>query len=270
MIEFSDVTYEYPAAERGITALAGVSLTLAPGEHVAVLGANGSGKSTLVRLANGLLRPASGSVIVDGDDTRDAAGVWDIRSRVGVVFQNADNQIVATTVEEDVAFGPENLGVPVPEMRRRVDGALAAVGLTGLESREPHQLSGGQKQRLAIAGVLALEPDYLVLDEPTSMLDLQGRADVLAAVEMQREAGRGILHVTHHLADAASADRVIVLDAGRIVFDAPPAGLLSDKSALAALGVALPPIGRLAAELRARGVSVPYEAMSAESVAAAL
>ncbi len=270
MIEFSDVTYVYPSAERDVAALDGVSFSLAPGEHVAVLGANGSGKSTLVRLANGLIRPTSGLVTIDGDDTRDVGAMWDVRSRVGVVFQNADNQIVATTVEEDVAFGPENLGVPVGEIRRRVDDALAAVGLTGLESREPHQLSGGQKQRLAIAGVLALEPAYLVLDEPTSMLDLQGRADVLAAVEHQRRAGRGILHVTHHLADAAAADRVIGLEAGRIVFEGPPGVVLADEDGLESLGVALPPVGRLAAELRSRGVAVPYEAMSAESVAAAL
>lgn len=270
MIEFSAVTYSYPPAGTDVIALNGVTFTLAPGEHVVVLGPNGSGKSTLVRLANGLLHPSSGHVIVDGLDTADPAHLWDVRARVGMVFQNPDNQIVATTVEEDVAFGPENLGVPAPEIRRRVDNALAAVGLVGAEKREPHQLSGGQKQRLAIAGALALEPAYLVLDEPTSMLDLQGRRDVLVAVQGQLAAGKGVLHVTHHLADAATADRVLVLEGGRVVFDGPPAEILAAGERLASLGLAVPPVGQLAAELRALGVQVPATAMSPESIAASL
>lgn len=270
MIVFDDVSYVYPAAEEGAAALDGVTFSVGAGEHVAVLGANGSGKSTLVRLANGLLSPSGGRVTVDGMDTQDPDRAWDIRSRVGMVFQDPDNQIVATTVEEDVAFGPENLGVPAPELRVRVDEALDAVGLTGLEPREPHQLSGGQRQRLAIAGALALRPSYLVLDEPTSMLDLQGRADVLSAIRRQIAAGRGVLHVTHHLADASAADRVIVLAEGRIAYAGHPGGIVGDEEGLAPLGLALPPIGRFAAELRVLGVPVPQEAMNAESVVAAL
>jgi len=270
MIVFDHVSYVYPGADENAVALDGVTFSVRPGEHVAVLGANGSGKSTLARLANGLLTPSAGRVTVDGIDTGDLARAWDVRSSVGMVFQDPDNQIVATTVEEDVAFGPENLGVPAPELRTRVDEALAAVGLAGLEAREPHQLSGGQRQRLAIAGALALLPAYLVLDEPTSMLDPQGRLDVLEAVSRQIDAGRGVLHVTHHLADASVADRVIVLTAGRIAFSGHPRGILGDEAALTSLGLSLPPIGRFAAELRSLGVPVPLEAMDAESVVAAL
>lgn len=270
MIEFIDVGFDYRSGERTIPALAGVSTTLSPGELVAVLGPNGSGKSTLARLANGLLHPSRGRVLVDGVDSRDADRVWEVRSRVGLVFQNPDNQIVATTVEEDVAFGPENLGTEPVVMRERVPRAIAAVGLDGLEAREPHTLSGGQKQRLAIAGALALDPAYLVLDEPTAMLDLAGRNDVLGVLSALRDRGTGIMHVTHHLADAATADRVLVLGSGSVVYDGVPSRLLGDPVMLARCELALPPIGELAAALRERGVPVPPEAFSAESVVSAL
>lgn len=270
MIEFDEVTFDYGSGERRVRALRGVSTRVESGELVTVLGANGSGKSTLARLANGLLRPAEGRVLVDGLDTVDPAYVWEVRSRVGLVFQNPENQIVATTVEEDAAFGPENLGVAPPVIRERVTLALNVVGLTGLETREPHTLSGGQKQRLAIAGALALDPAYLVLDEPTALLDLQGRADVLGVLAALRDRGTGILHITHHLADTASADRVLVLAEGSVVFEGTPARLLGDAALLDTLGLVLPPIGVLAAELRSVGVDVPAEALSAESVVAAL
>ncbi len=270
MIEFIDVTFEYQSSGGSVPALRGVSTTLSPGELVTVLGPNGSGKSTLARLANGLLHPSGGRVIVENIDTGDAEHIWDIRSRVGLVFQNPDNQIVATTVVEDVAFGPENLGIDPPLMRRRVARALESVGLDGLEEREPHTLSGGQKQRLAIAGTLALDPAYLVLDEPTAMLDLQGRSDVLDVLATLRDRGTGIMHITHHLADAAAADRVLVLVAGSIVYDGVPERLLGDEDMLARCGLTVPPIGRLAAELRASGVPVPPDALTAESVVAGL
>ncbi|MBW6467886.1 MAG: energy-coupling factor transporter ATPase [Coriobacteriia bacterium] len=270
MIEFIDVAYEYRTAGGSVPALRGVSTTLAPGELVTVLGPNGSGKSTLARLANGLLHPSEGRVVVDTIDSTDAARVWDVRSRVGLVFQNPDNQIVATTVEEDVAFGPENLGVERESMHQRVRNALATVGLSGLEQREPHTLSGGQKQRLAIAGALALAPAYLVLDEPTAMLDLQGRADVIDVLGRLRDAGTGIMHITHHLADAAAADRVLVLTGGSVVYDGVPATLLADTRLMQRCGLTLPPVGRLAEELRAAGVDVPPDALTAESVVAAL
>ncbi len=270
MIAFTDVSYEYRTPGGTVAALRGVSTSLAPGELVCVLGANGSGKSTLARLANGLLRPASGTVEVEGIRTDDPEREWDVRSRVGLVFQNPDNQIVATTVEEDVAFGPENLGVKREEMRERVEAALRTVGLAGLETREPHTLSGGQKQRLAIAGALALAPAYLVLDEPTAMLDLQGRTDVLEVLATLRDRGTGILHITHHLADAVAADRVLVLDAGSVVYDDPPAPLLADSDLLERCSLMLPPVGVLAAVLREAGVPVPADALVAEQVVAAL
>jgi len=270
MIAFDDVGYEYELPGGTVTALRHVTTSLAPGEFVCVLGANGSGKSTFARLSNGLLRPASGTVTVDGMRTDDPVYEWDVRSRVGLVFQNPDNQIVGTTVEEDVAFGPENLGVERQEMRERVDAALRTVGLAGLESREPHTLSGGQKQRLAIAGALALAPAYLVLDEPTAMLDLQGRSDVLEVLAALRDQGTGILHITHHLADASTADRVLVLDAGSVAYDGPPGSLFEDTGLLARCGLALPPVGELAAALRDAGVPVPADALVAERVVAAL
>lgn len=268
MIELRDVRFVYPGAER--PALDGVSLCLEPGSTIALLGPNGSGKSTLVRLMNALRLPTEGSVTVDGMGTDDDALVWTIRSRVGFVQQNPDNQIVGTVAEEDVAFGPENLGVPSEELRERVDAALAAVGLTGLERREPHLLSEGQKQRLAIAGALALRPSYLVLDEPTAMLDGAGRSDVLAALAGLRSRGVGIVHVTHHLEDVLDADRAIVLAGGRIAFDGSPLALAGDPALAARLGIDLPPIVVLADALRQEGLEVPHTAVSAEGVVEAL
>lgn len=270
MIEFLDVGYDYPAPDGPVMAVCAIATTVAPGELVCVLGPNGSGKSTLARLANGLLRPSRGAVIVDGISTDEPSRVWDVRSRVGLVFQNPDNQIVGTTVEDDVAFGPENLGIDRSLMRHRVTDALEIVGLAGLEAREPHTLSGGQKQRLAIAGALAMAPRYLVLDEPTAMLDLQGRADVLAVLATLREQGVGIIHITHHLADVRVADRVLVLAEGSLAHDGPPSQLLSSHQMLASLGLVLPPIGRLAASLRKAGLPVPLGALTAEEVVAGL
>jgi len=270
MLDFSGVSYRYPGTTAQAPALAEIDVRLRGGEVVVLLGSNGSGKSTLVRLCNGLLLPDSGTVTVDGLSTSDGAEVWTVRSRVGVVFQDPDNQIVGTVVEEDVAFGPENLGVPREELRSRVDEALAAVGLTGLERREPHLLSGGQKQRLAIAGALAMRPAYLVLDEPTSMLDPRGRADVLAVIAALRAGGTGILHVTHHLSDALAADRAVVLNQGTVAFAGNPEELLSGDVDLAALGLHVPASWRFADELRRAGLDVPALAHDAASIGAAL
>jgi energy-coupling factor transporter ATPase len=264
------VTFAYGAANRRTPALAGVSLQVEGGEIVAVLGANGSGKSTLVRLANGMLRPAHGRITVDGVATVDgnpralrgseSGGVGhrderQIRELVGVVFQHPDEQIVATAVEDDVAFGPENLGLPRAEIRRRVDESLNVVGLEGLERREPHLLSGGQKQRLVIAGALAMRPRYLVLDEPTSMLDPQGRSEVLSVIARLRNDGRGILLVTHDLAEAARADRVLVLHGGSVAFEGTPEELFEDAR-LGEWGLELPPVAHLVRALAAAGVPV--------------
>jgi len=270
MLQLERVSYTYRSGHGSVTALRDVSLDVSPGEMVVVLGANGSGKSTLARLANGLLVPDDGAVRVDGLDTADEDATWEVRTRVGLVFQNPDNQIVGTVVEEDVAFGPENLGVERAEIRRRVDTSLATVGLTGFERREPHLLSGGQKQRLAIAGALAMRPTYLVMDEPTSMLDPEGRADVLAVTRRLRSEGHGVLHITHDLSDVASADRVIVLARGAVVFAGSPESLLEDWTRLAGWGLAVPSVALLAQRLRELGLMVPLAALDAESVVEAL
>lgn len=256
VLRFNDVSYSYGPSGHAVKALSGVSLSVAPGELVGVLGANGSGKSTLVRLANGMLLPEVGAVEVDGLRTSDELHIGELRQGVGVVFQHPDDQIVATTVEDDVAFGPENLGLDRAHLRVRVDEALAAVGLVGLERREPHLLSGGQKQRLVIAGAIAMQPSYLVLDEPTSMLDPKGRADVLAVIARLRATGRGILHVTHDLAEIADADSVLVLQRGEIAFSGTPQELFGRPELLESCGLAMPPIIVLAQRLRELGVPV--------------
>lgn len=268
MIALDDVSVTYAGEAR--PALSRVSLQVRPGEVVGLLGPNGSGKSTLARLCNALLLPSAGSVRVDDMSTTDERHVWAIRSRVGFVQQNPENQIVGTVAEEDVAFGPENLGVPRDELRRRVDMALAAVGLTGFERREPHLLSEGQKQRLAIAGALALEPAYLVLDEPTAMLDAVGRADVLAVLRRLREAGVGMLHVTHNLADVADADRVVALSEGALSHEGTPGSLLCEPERAAELGIELPAMAVLTAALRKRKVPVPVGALDAATVLGAV
>jgi len=268
MIEIRDVCVEYPGLDR--PALDHVSLTVSPGELVAVLGGNGSGKSTLLRTCNALLMPSHGQVHVDGLDTRDERAVWEIRSRVGYVLQNPENQIVGTMVEEDVAFGPENLGIEPGELRRRVDLALADVGLTGLERREPHLLSEGQKQRLAIAGALALDPSYLLLDEPTAMLDAQSRQDVLRVLRELRGRGVGMLHVTHHLEDVADADRCLVLVGGRVAHEGPMDALFAENERAERLGLELPALALLAEALRGGGVPVRSGLPDVRDIEAAL
>lgn len=270
MLRYENITFRYAASSGDVDALSEVSFDVAPGSHVAILGANGSGKSTLARLANGLLLPTSGSVTIDGMPTSDENTVRELRRRVGMVFQRPDDQIVATTVEEDVAFGPENLGIERAELRVRVDESLAAVGLTGLESREPHLLSGGQKQRLAIAGAIAMRPTYLVLDEPTSMLDPQGRADVLAIIGSLKGGTRGVMHITHDLAEIIDADIAIVLKGGRVVFRGHPHELLGEADLLSECGLELPPMVRMAMELRNLGAPISARAQTVDAVREAL
>ena len=269
MIAFESVTHRYRAS--AAPALDGVTIAFAAGELTAIVGANGSGKSTLARLCDGLLLPTAGRVLVEGLDTADPVHLWDIRALVGMVFQDPDDQIVGTVVEEDCAFGPENVGLAPEEIRRRVDESLAAVGLTGLERREPHLLSEGQKQRLAVAGAMAMRPRFLVLDEPTAMLDPQGRRSVMAVVEaLAHESGHGVVLITHDASALSRVDRVVGLEAGRVVYDADAAGVLGDDALMARLGLELPPVGLLAAELRRSGLPVPLTALDAESVVAAL
>ncbi|MCL2503170.1 MAG: ATP-binding cassette domain-containing protein [Coriobacteriia bacterium] len=268
MIRFDSVGYTYPGA--GAPALAALDFSLAPGEMVVLLGANGSGKSTLARLTNGLLLPASGSVTVDGASTQDASTIYDIRTRVGMVFQRPDDQIVATSVEDDVAFGPENIGLAPDEIRARVDEALAQTGLVGLEDREPHLLSGGQKQRLAVAGALAMRPRYLVADEPTSMIDPVGRREVLDLLERVRSAGYGVLLITHSVADARSADRVVVLSRGESAFEGSYVELVRDPAWLAEWGLEVPRIVEFGSKLRAQGVAAPGPRSIPQEMAVAL
>jgi energy-coupling factor transporter ATPase len=243
-VSCENVSFAYPGSERA--ALTGVSLEVRAGEYVGIVGPNGGGKSTLLRLINGLFKAGSGEVRVGGIDP--AIDPFEARERVGMLFQNPENGLVAPFVEDDVAFGLENLGVPREEMRGRVREAIRAVGLEGYERREPHTLSGGEKQRVALAGLLALDPQVLLLDEPTSMLDAGGRAEVLARLEALRGA-RTVVHVTHHLDELLGADGVLVLDAGELVADVSPQRMVSDAGLLREHRLALPTTLRLAAEL---------------------
>jgi energy-coupling factor transport system ATP-binding protein len=250
-----------------IEALRGINLTIYRGEFVALVGANGSGKSTLARHLNGLLLPSGGTVWVDGLLTSDPRSLWRIRQKVGMVFQNPDNQLVATTVEEDVAFGPENLGVPPQEIRRRVDEALTTVGLWELRLHPPHRLSGGQKQLVAIAGALAMRSECLVLDEPTSMLDPLGRRQVLSTLHrLNAEEGLTILLITQSMAEAATAQRAIVLEDGRIALNGSPREVFTQVERLRALRLDVPPMAEIAHELRRRGMPLPEAILSVEEM----
>jgi energy-coupling factor transporter ATPase len=241
------LTFSYPGS--GKPALSEINLELRPGEYVGVVGPNGGGKSTLVRLLNGLLRPDSGRVRVSGHNP--ATEPFEVRKYLGVLFQNPENGLVAPFVEDDVAFGLENLGVPREEMRERVAQAIRAVGLEGYQRREPHTLSGGEKQRVALAGLLAVEPEILVLDEPTSMLDVSGRREVLERLEDLRSR-KTVLHVTHHLEELLDADRILVLNGGEVVADESPERLLSDPDLLRENRLVLPVVPRLALALGLR------------------
>ena len=273
MIETRNLTYTYPApeGETNPPALRDVSVQIEKGSFTVVLGHNGSGKSTFAKHLNAVLLPCGGAVYVDGMDTRDEKLLLEIRRRTGMVFQNPDNQIVANVVEEDVAFGPENLGVPTAEIRRRVDDALAAVGMEQFARHAPHLLSGGQKQRIAIAGVIAMQPRCIVLDEPTAMLDPIGRADVIRTIkQLNRERGVTVVLITHHMDEAAQADRLVVMAKGKVVADGSPKEVFSDVEGLRKVGLTVPYTTQLMWELRQAGYDVPLDALSDEECAAAL
>ena len=259
IIELQNVTFEYPSGDnRQIKALKNLSLIIEEGEYIALIGPNGSGKSTLARHLNAILLPTGGIVTVDGFVTTQEEHRWEIRRRVGMVFQNPDNQIVATTVEEDVAFGLENLGIETSMMAQRVTEALEMVGLRSLRNHAPHLLSGGQKQRLAIAGIIAMRPRCLVLDEPTAMLDPRGRREVLETIKrMNHQEGITVVHITHFMEEALEADRVIVMDRGQIVHAGPPAEIFGGDIDLYALNLEVPAIPRLVQLLRSQGMDIP-------------
>ena len=273
IIRTENLQYAYPADEGAepVLALKGVDLTIEQGSFVVVLGHNGSGKSTLAKTLNGVLLPCGGHVYVEGMDTLDEHLLLAIRRTVGMVFQNPDNQIVANVVEEDVAFAPENLGVSSREIRQRVDDALAAVGMGEFARHAPHLLSGGQKQRIAIAGVLAMEPECIVLDEATAMLDPVGRREVLSAVHrLNREKGITVVLITHHMNEAMEADRAIVMNHGHIAVDGTPREVFARVEELRALGLAAPDTVELLYELRSRGIDIPLDAMTVEECADAI
>ena len=272
IIKTQDLLFRY-TTEEGVapTVLDRISLTIEPGSFVAILGHNGSGKSTLAKHFNAILLPMGGKVYVAGTDTADEDRLLDIRRTVGMVFQNPDNQIVANVVEEDVAFAPENLGVPPAEIRQRVDDALKTVGMYEYREHAPHLLSGGQKQRVAIAGVIAMEPRCIVLDEPTAMLDPVGRREVLSTVKkLNREKGTTVVLITHHMDEAAQADRLIVMSKGRVIADGAPRQVFQDVEGLRAVGLTVPDTTQLLWELRKEGLDVPLDALSDEECAQAL
>ena len=273
MIRTEDLSFSYPAGEgeESVPVLKKINLTIERGSIVAILGHNGSGKSTLAKQFNAVYLPSGGKVWVDGLDNADEAVLLEIRRRVGMVFQNPDNQIVANVVEEDVAFAPENLGVPTDEIRQRVDDALAAVGMSEFTRHAPHLLSGGQKQRIAIAGVIAMEPECIVLDEATAMLDPQGRREVLETVgRLNREKGITIVMITHHMDEAELADRLIVMNKGEIYLDGTPREIFQKVDELRRIGLTVPETVKLLSELREAGLDVPLDAVSVEECADAI
>ena len=272
MLRAEDVRFDYVYEnEAPQSVLCGIDLTIEKGSFVALLGHNGCGKSTLAKHFNAILLPTGGRVLVEKMDTAEDKNTYPIRRRVGMVLQNPDNQLVSTIVEEDVAFGPENLGLEPAEIRRRVDEALAVVDMTAYRDHSPHKLSGGQKQRIAIAGVLAMHPDCLVLDEPTAMLDPQGRQEVLDTVcRLNREQGMTVILITHYMEEAALADRVVVMDEGRVLADGTPRTIFADVDKMREWGLDVPQPTALCAALRQQGVDIPAELLTAEECAQAL
>lgn len=272
MIEVKDLIHQYKTPQgEAKNALKGVSLTIEEGEFVAIIGHNGSGKSTLAKHLNALLLPHQGRVVINEIDTATKERLWDIRQQVGMVFQNPDNQLIATTVEEDVAFGPENLGIPPEKIRKLVDEALECVGLDEFKPRAPHLLSGGQKQRVAIAGVVAMKPQILVLDEPTAMLDPVGRKEVMDTVNrLNKEEGLTVVHITHFMEEAVFADRVVVMEEGNIVMEGAPRKVFSQVDTLRELRLDVPPMTELRERLVKSGVKLPEGILNVEEMVMAL
>ena len=266
IIKFENVHFTYPGDQ--MESLCGVDLEIQAGSFVAVLGHNGSGKSTLAKHMNGILAPTEGRVLVKGIDSADESRLIELRRKVGMVFQNPDNQIVANVVEDDVAFAPENLGVEPKEIRRRVDEALKLVDMYDKRRHAPHLLSGGQKQRVAIAGVIAMEPEIIVLDEPTAMLDPLGREEVISTVtRLCREKGMTVVLITHHMDECVGADRLIVMSNGNIAADGKPAEVFADMELMEREGLTVPETTRLLYDLKQRGMDLPLTALDVDSCA---
>ena len=273
MIKSEDLVFKYVNAEEQTekVAINHVSMEVKKGEFLVILGHNGSGKSTMAKHMNALLLPSGGKMYVDGLDTSDIENLWEVRRRAGMVFQNPDNQLVATIVEEDVAFGPENLGVDPKEIRERVDDSLKAVGMYEYRKHAPHILSGGQKQRIAIAGILAMRPKCIVLDEPTAMLDPSGRNEVMKTIkEVNKKFGITIILITHYMDEAAQADRIIVMDKGEKVMEGVPRGIFSQVEKIKSIGLDVPQVTELAYELQKEGVDISTEILNIDEMVNAL
>jgi len=269
MIKTDNVTYEYKSLIDNTIqqALKDISIEVKEGEFLVILGHNGSGKSTLAKLMNGLLTPSRGKVSVMGMDTMDEESIWKIREKVGMVFQNPDNQIVATIVEEDIAFGPENLGVEPKEIRKRVDEVLEIVEMTEYKMHAPHLLSGGQKQRVAIAGILAMEPDCIIFDEPTAMLDPIGRIEVMNTIKkLNKVENKTIVLITHYMGEAVKADRILVMEQGEIVMEGTPKEVFSQVERVKSLGLDVPQVTELAFELIKEGIDIKNDVLSIEEL----
>lgn len=271
IIEIKNVNYKYETDDTRFSVLKNLSLNIEKGSFVAILGHNGSGKSTLAKLMNGLYKPTDGDVIVDGINTKDEKREIDVKKTVGMIFQNPDNQIVATIVEEDVAFGLENIGIPTDEMRKRVENSLSAVGMLEHKDDSPYDLSGGQKQRVAIAGVIAMEPKCIVLDEPTAMLDPKGRRDVInILINLCREKGITVILITHYMNEAANADRIIVLNNGIITADGTPKQVFSQYDVLKDAGLQVPQATELMSKLKQKGLNIKNDVLTTDECAAEL
>ncbi|MCD8037344.1 MAG: energy-coupling factor transporter ATPase [Clostridiales bacterium] len=279
MVDAKNVSYEYTKivevqgenTERKLMALEDINVEIEKGEFVAVLGHNGSGKSTFAKHLNALVTPSEGTVWIDGMDTKNDELVWNIRQSTGMVFQNPDNQLVATVVEEDIAFGPENLGVESSEIRRRVDEALKMVGMDGFQKDTPSKLSGGQKQRIAIAGILAMKPQCIVLDEPTAMLDPHGRKEVMDTIHrLNKENGITIILITHYMNEAATADRIYVIDDGKLVMQGKPKEIFSQVEKLKSYGLDVPQVTETAYNVRKMGIDIPQDILTVDEMVGAI
>ncbi len=268
ILKIENLVYEYAQYEDGVSARAvdGVSLEIERGSFTAIIGRNGSGKSTLAKNINALLIPSSGAVYVNGTDTRNEEHLWEVRRTVGMVFQNPDNQLVSTIVEDDVAFGPENMGIPPEEIRKRVDEALKAVGMYEHRKKAPHLLSGGQKQRVAIAGTIAMKPECIVFDEPTAMLDPSGRRDVMKIIKGLNKEGITVVLITHFMEEAAEADRVIIMDRGKVLMDGTPCEIFAQSDKIREINLDVPAAVEMAERLRKSGIVVPQNIISAEEL----
>lgn len=268
IISVQNITFAYTREEGAETvkAIDGVSFEIEPGNFTAIIGKNGSGKSTLAKNLNGLLLPTEGDILVADYNTKDDAHIWDVRQTAGMVFQNPDNQLVSAIVEDDVAFGPENLGVDPQEIRQRVDQALEAVNMGQFKNKAPHLLSGGQKQRIAIAGVVAMKPRCIIFDEPTAMLDPKGRKEIMAIIDELHQEGITVVLITHFMEEAVRADRVIIMNEGKLLLDGTPAEVFAQGQLMKSVNLDVPPIVELADELRAVGIAVPDEIITEEEM----